>query len=339
MSDRLLLRTGKNTYAPACDYLKDELGFEVIDLIDDKAKSIKSKKEHIKEGFRGIKAISANKKRIKKADTLISIGNFNSMWLLVLNKLHIIRPKTILWWAFFFHSKKAQKLLKVLVKLTGAENVRFVVFSQCEIELYHKALGVKKDRFLYLPYGNWTDSAEDDSKKVQTKDFYFSGGYSNRDYKALIDAWSGRQRIEKLVIIGSRNNKELPEYVNKFNNVSILLDVPSQTFDDYLVNAKACILPFKDNTGASGQSVMLRCMRLGKVVIAKRTDIIEEYSDDSVIMVDNYDEDLSKAMELASDPDYCRKMLDRQKALYEQKFSYAAITARLKEIVETVESR
>jgi glycosyltransferase involved in cell wall biosynthesis len=48
----------------------------------------------------------------------------------------------------------------------------------------------------------------------------------------------------------------------------VLRDLPSDRFDAYLRDARACIIPLKHDSGASGQSVMLRLMRHRKTIIA-----------------------------------------------------------------------
>ena len=51
-------------------------------------------------------------------------------------------------------------------------------------------------------------------------------------------------------------------------------DLPGDQFDAYLRDAKACIIPLKHDTGASGQSVMLRLMRNRKAIVATDFSII-----------------------------------------------------------------
>src|SRR5262249_43209485 len=84
--------------------------------------------------------------------------------------------------------------------------------------------------------------------KIRGADYYFAGGYSNRDYATLISTFSGLR--ESLVIICSKLNKDVNEE-SLPKNVTVLRDVPGEKFDAYVRQAKACILPLKHDTGAS----------------------------------------------------------------------------------------
>ena len=337
---RIVLRPNENTYSSACQFMKDSLGFESIELFDGTGKSIKSGKEHLSEGVHSISGLLKNRSRLKHAEVVIAIGNASNILLLLMNKLHIIRPKAILWWAFFIHSKKAQTTMSKILKLLNSRNVHFVVFSECEVEMYQKTLGLSKELMIYIPYGDWGNTPIDFEDETVTGDFFFGGGYSNRDYRSLLNGWVKNLPQEKLVLIGSKNNADLVEFNDHYtgDKIRILFDTPSEVFDDYLTRSKACILPFKENTGASGQSVMLRCMRLNKLVISTDTDIMKEYVDqNSAILIHNYDDDLVDAVEkINSNPEGCVDMLKKQRHLYLTKFSYQTITRRLKQIVETV---
>ncbi len=338
---RVVLRANKNVYAGTCQYLHDDLGFEVIETSDLNGKAFKSVKEHLVEGGRSIKSLMRYQTKLKSVDVLLTIGNVSNLWLLLMNKMHIIKPKAILWWAFFIHSKKAQSLLRKLLKILNSDNVRFVVFSECEIAMYQKSLGLSKDSMIYIPYGDWGNTPTAWDKTRKTDDYYFGGGYSNRDYRSLLEGWEKKLPNEKLVLIGSKNNSDLVEFNHRYtgDRIKILFDTPSNVFDDYLIRSKACILPFKENTGASGQSVMLRCMRLNKIVISTDTDIMKEYVEDgSAFLIHNYETELVDAVNsINHHPEICDEMLKKQQRLYLEKFSYEEITARLKKIVETVE--
>ena len=337
---RIVLRPNENIYSSACQFMKDSLGFELIELFGGTGKSIKSGKEHLSEGVHSISGLLKNRSKLKDAEVVIAIGNVSNILLLLLNKLHLIRPKAILWWAFFIHSKKAQSTMSKILRVLNSKNVHFVVFSECEVEMYQNALGLSKDSMIYIPYGDWGNTPIDFVNKAEIGDFFFGGGYSNRDYRSLLNGWVKNLPQEKLVLIGSKNNADLVEFNAHYtgDKIKILFDTPSEVFDDYLTRAKACILPFKENTGASGQSVMLRCMRLNKLVISTDTDIMKEYVDqNSAILIHNYDRDLVVAVDkINSNADDCIDMLKKQQRLYLTKFSYQTITRRLKQIVEAI---
>ncbi len=57
---------------------------------------------------------------------------------------------------------------------------------------------------------------------------------------------------------------------------------------------------------------MLRCMRLGKIVISRNTDIMKEYVDNSAFLIDNYDADLNNAIKAIDSGKCTEEMLQRQ---------------------------
>ena len=129
------------------------------------------------------------------------------------------------------------------------------------------------------------------------------------------------------------------EFYNHYkgDKINIFFDTSTEVFDEYLKKSIACILPFKENTGASGQSVMLRCMRYNKLVISSDTDIIREYADrESIFLIKNYESDLINAINTIKEGRQyiLTDMLRRQNKLYTTRFSYENITTRLREIIE-----
>ena len=340
--NRVIIRSNNNAYSGACKYMHDKLGFQVLEISHKNGKSIKSGKEQIVDGFRSIKGILRYQPELKNADILISIGNISNIWLLLLNKLHIIKTKVLLWWGFFIHRKKVQSILKIVLKALNSNNIKYLLFSECETAMYQQTIGISAKSMVYIPYGDWENLPTSYNSEEHGGDYFFGGGYSNRDYRSLLTGWNRYLPNERLILIGSKNNPDLVEFSNSYkgDKIKVLFDTPSHVFDEYLICSKACILPFKENTGASGQSVMLRCMRLNKIVISTDTDIMKEYVDNgSAFMIQNYDKDLLNAVELVNNnPKLCEEMLIRQQKLYLTKFSFMEISKRLKEIVKMIDT-
>lgn len=342
----LLIRTTENDYDAVCGFLREKLNFTIIDLVEitDKQKIIKSKKDDLRIGWKSIWKIICNLRKWKRSKRIVSIGNYSTLFLLVLNKLHIIQPYRLYWWGFFIHSKKVQRMLGYILHFLWAENVRLILFSRCESEMYRQRLGLTERMFISVPYGDWGgakrggDNLVDSQAVLEEGRYYFSGGYSNRDYSMLLRVWNEEMSDKKLIIIGSENNKELvhAKEENQNNQVEIMLDVTSKIFDQYLTGARACILPFKQNTGASGQSVTLRCMRLKKLIISTDTDIMREYIDDkkSGFLLKNFEEQLQDTIQFIEEhPIEMEKMVEAQSNIFYSRFSYGVITQRLEEVL------
>ena len=336
---RILLRPNKNTYEAACMFMKSQLGFELIEIGYEKSKSIKSHTKHFIDGLYNIWGVTKNLQNIKNAEIVLSIGDYSTLYLMILNKLHFIHPKVIFWWGFFIHSKKIQKILKVVFKFINSRNVKFIIFSECEKTMYKQSLGFSDTSLISMPYGDWNNNPFG-LENTAKSDYFFGGGYSNRDYGSLLSSWVKYFPEERRIIIGSKNNKDLVEFNSQYtgDKIKILFDTTTEVFDEYLQKSMACILPFKENTGASGQSVMLRCMRHNKLVISFDTDIIREYMDEgSVFLIKNYESDLINAVStIKKGGTNLIEMLKKQKNLYNSKFSFENITKRLQEIIEEV---
>ena len=165
-------------------------------------------------------------------------------------------------------------------------------------------------------------------------DYYFAGGYSNRDYPALIAAF--RSIPARLVIVCSALNKEI-DAIDLPANVTVLRDLPSEAFEAHVRNAKACIIPLKHDTGASGQSVMLRLMRNRKAIIATDFGSVRGYVVDgeSGLLVRDIERDLPAIVAgIERDPTAAKALGAAAYRRYGEFFSLAAGGEALGRILE-----
>ncbi len=333
MENRLILREVKKSYEIPCRCLCEHAGFEMLNLLDQDEVPIQSKGAWLKQGIRSWGKIIRSLGRIRKAEHLILIGNYMSLFAVLLNKLHIIHPRRLYWWGFQIRGDKMQKLLKAAFRVLYSRNLYFILFSQYEKQLYARKMGLKNDCFLSIPYGDWTNLPKDDaSGRPEEEDYYFTGGYSNRDYAGLLEAW--KDIDQKLVVIGSKNNADLWAYTQGPGNprVKVLLDTPPEVFEAYLQGAKACILPFKTDTGASGQTVALRCMKNRKLIISSRITAMEEYVENGKtgFLLDDLKQELPGVIQRVENSDSAlQAMLDAQETLFESTFSHDVIVEKL----------
>jgi glycosyltransferase involved in cell wall biosynthesis len=196
-----------------------------------------------------------------------------------LRHIGLIRYRRLYTLAFFFHSPRWLAAVRRL--LFDSKYDEYIVFSRQEVDLYTSALNIDRDRLHYLPYCSWSNTAISPSRPTSppSDDYYFAGGYSNRDYLSLIEAF--RHSPARLVIVCSHRNPEVAA-CSLPSNVQCFYDLPSDLFEAYVSSAKAGIIPLKHDTGASGQSVVLRLMRNRKAVIASDKNAIRDYVEDGV---------------------------------------------------------
>lgn len=368
MANRLILREVNKAYEIPARCLCEKAGFEILTLLERDETPIQSKKAWLKQGIEANLRMLPKLGRIRRADQLVLIGNYMSLFTVMLNKCHVIHPRELYWWGFQIRRESMQKLLRNAFRILYSDNLRFIIFSQYEKELYAKSMGLREDCFRSIAYGDWqnmqiepaaeikkvTDAltATGDSESATGNQgsaaeshaagalteanaagaYYFTGGYSNRDYAGLLQAWEGIER--RLVIIGSKNNADLWEYAQHPTNpyVEVLLDTPPDVFAEKLAGAKACILPFISNTGAAGQTVALRCMKMGKLIISSAIDAMAEYIEDgrTGFLIRDLKRELPGIIaRIESDPDLEQRMIAAQTELFRRRFSYEVITKEL----------
>ena len=328
----LIIRDATDSYPGACNYLMQVHKFNDFCLRKNGSSSLVSKKKIVFNLFKSFFKILFNRKKIHKSDIILSIG-FMTLLLVFLNKIHVIKFNKIFWWGFFLHNKKIFPLFKILFKILSTDKLHLIVFSKFEKKQYPELLGIKSDNIHYIPYGEFSRTSEPDIVPFQIKDYYFSGGYSNRDYLKLIDVFRTYNR--NLIIICSKNNTEILN-INIPENIKIFTDLSSDLFEKYLRESKAVIIPFKYNSGAAGQSVMLRCMRNKKAVIVTHTDVILDYVDDGIsgIIINDLKEELVPKIEYLEMNEKARYKLGANlNKKYVEEFSYNAIIPHLSKII------
>ncbi len=108
---------------------------------------------------------------------------------------------------------------------------------------------------------------------------YFSGGFSNRDYSAL-------RRLAERMPDKAFSVACLPKDLDLLRplppNMLVDCDAYGDAFEEYVLSAKAVILPIKDPNITSGQIVCLRAMQAGKPVFMTRSNFMEEWLGDIV---------------------------------------------------------
>jgi len=169
----------------------------------------------------------------------------------------------------------------MLLRFLFKEGDSLIVYSQFEKDLYSDSFGLKISDIHYVPLVFDPEPGlpiqSEYTKKADWKnlpgEFYFSGGYSHRDYATLIDVF--RTIDATLVICSSRLNREL-ETLNIPENVILLNDVSRDDFAELIKRSKACLVLIKSDSGAAGQLFAIEAMYYEKIIIASSTSILRE---------------------------------------------------------------
>lgn len=332
------ISTYPGQHQAVADLLVDELGFRHVQFKGRTYPSISNKWVLFKKEFVNCVNAIRHIKEINKSNVLIC-SNYVVLFLMFLRRISILKVGTLIWYGMFIHSPKMVvaigKIIKILYK--KEQKFRIMLFSKAEIELYASTWHIPKDTFISVPLGEWNQEVDRKSKRERAYDkgYFFSGGYSNRDYISLIKLFDNRQ--ERLVIAASKHNRDLIEYVEHndiSDNITLFYDISQKDFTYLLEESHAVIFIMKHNTGASGQLVVLNAMKYKKLVIATKTDVLSEYIEDNIsgIVVEK-EEMFSMLPQIISDVDIdigaYRDLIENAYEKYESIYSYTAISKYL----------
>jgi glycosyltransferase involved in cell wall biosynthesis len=287
-NERVLVQPGHNAFPDMAAFIADRFGFDLLQLSDFEIHRAQSKWAHLRGLMRQSIDLLCSLGRLRRCRVVVAIGPISYL-IKLLRRLGLIRYERSFCLGWHVRSPRWFPVFRALSRLDGSGD-HYIVFSEFEISLYEAHLGIARERMHFLPYGDWS-AAEPPAPEPASGDYYFAGGYSNRDYPALIAAFRGIPA--RLVIICSALNKEIVDG-GLPANITVLRDVPGEVFDHHVRNAKACIIPLKHDSGASGQSVMLRLMKHRKAIIATDFGSVRGYVVDgeSGLLVKDMEHDL-----------------------------------------------
>lgn len=334
---RVLVQPGRNAFPDMAGYIVEHFGFELLQLTDYDIHRPQSKWTHLRGLARQSLDLCGLLPRLRHCECIAAIGPISYL-IKLLRRLRLISYRRSVCLGWHIRSPRWFPVFRMASRLDGSGD-HYIVFSQTEIELYRSRLGIDRERLHYLPYGDWrapapaAAGAPDAALPGANRGYYFAGGYSNRDYVSLIAAF--RAIDAPLVIVCSALNNEI-DGIDLPPNVTVLRDLPSERFEAYLARAKACILPLKHDTGASGQSVMLRAMRNGKPVFASDFGSIRSYIEDGVsgCLVNDMARELPGIVaRIERDPQMAERLGRSAHQLYQERFSPEAGAAALSRIL------
>ena len=331
----VIVRSRRNAFREETKLLVKKYGF--LDINNgETSKGLKSPKEIALMFLQDCAFVIRNAGKINHADTVIAFG-FTALPVKLLLKLKLIRCQQLLWFGFFIHSDKAFRIFRVVLKLLSIKHEKLILNSQYEIPLYAKKLEIPTDKLTYIPFGDWkkVDLYDETYNPNVDEAYYFAGGYTNRDYTGVISTFS--KLPYKIVIVGSHLNKELNDRQDLPDNIIIKQDIPKEQFESLLGKAKACILPLKDDTGASGHMVLLGYMRNKKAIIASNMEAMQEYltHEKSALLFDDARKDLATLIEAIESREYdLAKLGEEAYNTYQKNFTFPALSQHLLQIVE-----
>jgi hypothetical protein len=238
----LVVQLHAGEYRPVVEHLQS-LGFDRLDL-DTAGFRFMSKWKllwlYVRAGFR----LLFRYRSLRQVDTLVAFGHF-AFVLKLLSRLRVIRYRRLFCFAFLLHQPRWFPVFRIMARL-DQKNDHYLVFSRFDIDLYAEGLGIERWRLHFLPLCElWAQGQQPNGRDVSppSGDYYFAGGWSNRDYSVLVETF--RSIPARLIIICSPLNWREMKKLSLSRNVEILCDVPPEVFESHVRGAKAGINPLE----------------------------------------------------------------------------------------------
>ena len=171
----------------------------------------------------------------------------------------------------YFHKVSLNKYFNIFLKfLFKNKNYSIIVQSPSEVTFFGKL--DKELNVTLIPYA--MPEIEYDLLDRHNANYFFSGGYTNRDYELLFDA-AKLFPAENFIVVASSLNSINSENVPE--NVKLYFDIPPNEFNEFIINSKCVIIPLKYNVGSSGQMLCQAAMQMSKLIIYSDYDVISQY--------------------------------------------------------------
>jgi glycosyltransferase involved in cell wall biosynthesis len=264
---------------------------------------------------------------LREAETVVAFGHF-AYAVKFLARLRLVRYRRLLCFGFFLHGRRWFPVFRWLARLDRRTD-HYLVFSRADAELYKDRLRIDPERMHFIPLSELWGQGQEINGELQpiVGNYYFAGGWSNRDYPVLVGAF--RTIPAHLVIICSPANSKELKNAGLPLHVTVLSDVAPQLFEAYVRGAKAGIIPLKHDTGSSGQSVTLALMRNAKCVIASHVGALREYVEDGVngCLIRDMTQELPRIIaRIEADPSWVLAMGRARREKYDREFSQARVS-------------
>lgn len=223
--------------------------------------------------------------------------------------------------SFIYKQKKSfvGKIYNKFIKYILRSNyiTAFIVHSESERELYSELFKIPQSKFITIVLGD-----EDRTNRIKPKfnrDYFLAAGRSNRDYKFLLDFW--KNRTENLKIICDTLSYK------SSNNIEILNNCYEDEYFFQLANCYAVIIPLEDTNISSGQLVIIHAMMYGKPIIVTHNNTLGIYikNQETGLIINKTEDDLSKAIEWLQDDTNYKIMAEKERLHYEEQFSFSAL--------------
>lgn len=205
---------------------------------------------------------------------ICSSGHYAALAAARLSSL-LARDTRVFLYNIYLHELGSNVLVRAVLRALLTKRVTVVAQTERDARLFASLGGAAAVEL--VPYGQ--DPVQGvEERALAEADYVFSGGYTNRDYDALLRCARSLPGLQFVVAASSLNviRESVPP------NVRLLHDLPDQEFHALLAGARLVVLPLKDVGGAAGQMVCLAAMSFGRPVVVPDLQTVAEYVEDGV---------------------------------------------------------
>jgi glycosyltransferase involved in cell wall biosynthesis len=231
---------------------------------------------------------------------------------------------------FYLHALGGNPAIRRLLRGLMTDDVFVVAQTRADAEYFAHFL--PRENIEYLPYC-LSPSSFVDFSEAEVGEYVFSGGWTNRDYDALVRCARRLPRIPFTVVASKHSSisEPLP------SNVRLLFDLHPAEFDRLLSRSRIVVIPLERDVGSSGQMVLLTAMEFAKAAIVPGFGAVADYVEDGrtgVFYTVGDDEALSATVErLFSDVALATKIGAAARAEYLARFTPESFNRPLAEYI------
>ena len=338
MSTKLFYREFRYQELDIARFLAERHGFDTLYRTAGNPQANRNKLFFIRHIFLDMVFLLRRRKQISSYGHVLALWH-SSLAFIILKWLRLIDYDKLLWFGFSVRSPFWARVYRWVASL-DANNTWFVVFTEKEVTEYSAKLSIPSSRLLFIAHGDWPQPIElptsfgpDPSIDLDTP-FYFAGGFTNRDYRPVIEAF--RALGHRLIIVCSQSNTDVIDD-DLPDNIQVYRDITFPEFELLLQASKAVIIPLKRDTGAAGHSVLVRSMRNGKIVIANDFKIMHNYVENEVdgVLLSDLAHQLEPTIQaIETDLDRFRPLQNAALARFERDYSQDALERRMSHLIQ-----
>jgi glycosyltransferase involved in cell wall biosynthesis len=217
--------------------------------------------------------VIASQRQLNEADVVFSTVDTVGIPLALLARRGLVRPP-IVYAAIGLPERLAQLRTRRAERMFAEAYRRLhtiVAYGAGEVEALREWLGDRGPSIVFVPFGVDTGYFAPRAGVEATTDVVSVGADPRRDYELLIALARAHPEWSFRLIVTEDAARALAPVAD---NVEVEVDVPFDLVRDHLADARAVVLPVRDNSYSGATTVLLQAMAMGRPVVVTRTAAI-----------------------------------------------------------------